>query len=443
MLAIPQIDRVKLSGTGVSEAHAKTLLDKIDETIERVNLGLLEDFEVYVDPAGDDSNSGAENSPIATLYEAAKRLSLTGNASIYLSAGIHELPDHTGTTRRTILQCLAEMNVYGTVETLTSFTVASVTDNVITAQGSPGWTPNEFKGKRILVAPWGPQWQYRLMILSNTADSLTVCVIYDDMEDGWFLKPVPDEVIPITTNASRIVSNSVNPGSSENVLYGNGVVYFHDIDFDENVNPGGYYGVSSWTAQGSLNFYSCNFYGWSVGVYFSGDGYLYSAWIEGCSRGTYGSGSILISDLVGIDCTAPFATQHGYVRLSGGIWAQDCYVIGEINGGGKVTDYTTWIWVDSVGRYMQFAGFGQYEKIFNELRGWSGHDTMSFVFTTLAGMVGMIMAYSENCTLLGSVAFFRFDTVDLTLADYIAGNAPAVAPEVYSDNKGNNAQEYY
>lgn len=446
-VAAPPILDLSPPGTLYLQSNNSRWLKNIDGSWAASDPSLFrnEGAEIYVDLAGDDANPGTLAAPIRTIYEATLRTPLLGKAAVHLSAGTHVLTDNSAIERHTVIQSLSDLEIFGATPTIESFTVASVSENVITKDGStPDWTIDEFRGKRISVSPWGPPWTYRIPILSNTADTLTVCVVYDTMTDGTFLPPVPGEVIPITSNASVIASSPTNPSSQYSNLYCNGSVTFNDIDFDSRINPGGYTAAASWLPNGYIGFYHCGFFGWAnAGASLTGEAYLYSPWAEDCYSLCVGDGKIAVQDLVAVDCTVPIAPRHGEVTIYGGVWAQDCYGVMGPGGKSHIIDYTSWIWADSIGRYVQFDAYVQYEKRGRPLRGWPSHDTMGYVFTTLSGRVGIVLAYSENCTLLTTSDFFYFDGVRLSLADYIAGNAPAVAPEVYADDKGNNVMEYY
>ena len=53
-MTIELLDRVRLSGTGCSEAHAKELLDKVDAVIEAVYAGSTTgDITIEVDPSSE------------------------------------------------------------------------------------------------------------------------------------------------------------------------------------------------------------------------------------------------------------------------------------------------------------------------------------------------------------------------------------------------------
>lgn len=109
-MPIDPVDRTRLSGTGVSEAHAKSLLDKIDETISAVNnvavggggVGWIYCSDLAADGVGEVSDKTYQDANNTVLQSA---VASTGNLLVEVRAGYplirvngaeHSLPRDAG-----------------------------------------------------------------------------------------------------------------------------------------------------------------------------------------------------------------------------------------------------------------------------------------------------------------------------------------------------------
>jgi hypothetical protein len=385
--------------------------------------------ELWVDPAGDDSNPGTETEPLATLYEATLRIPLLGNSTIYLSAGTFELPNWQGTNTRTVLRS-NNLTVYGTIETIESFTVDSTTGNVITAQGSPGWSVDEHKDRFIRHIIYGTTYA-SFRILSNTADTLTVAISTPAI-GGYTHAPTNGTVLAICENASVI-----GPGSDpyySSYLYYAGVVTFRNVCFDGSTGSGG--GRCGVTGQpySKGTFIGCDFLHWSAdGVVGFGCLAVAGCRFDDCYEGVLADQfSTVNSDNVFQNGTVGITARTGMLWLNHGCgaWMENmyCYLLTSLEG--FVDDGGTRIWVEgSCAQYAIVRASGRYNKSAYALIGWPGKDTFTsrvIAMEEFGAYVGLFN--SALSTLKPDATFFRIIATNYSLSEYIANGADADFP---------------
>jgi hypothetical protein len=391
------------------------------------------DLEIYVDPAGDDDNPGSATNPIASIAEAITRVAAGGRTTIFLSAGVHNLPNQGWTRDRTVLSG-ENVSVDGHINVLESFTVASMATNVITAQGSPGWTINEHVGKQLrweYFGPAWPDWYYGWWILSNTADTLTVAMT-TTLLGGFISPPGAGTSLDIVELDSVITPTNGNDPYSR--FHYEGGVTFRDIHFDGTLATTG---TTSWTGGAEAMFRFCkitDYTGGFGGIVDFGRIYVLGCHFKDCdvavSVTQFGQ---LYFDNFFEDCAVAIdALNKCFIHLSSQsyVWAKNCPVVIALDQGATVYDQSQGVWLDNVGKYGVLATGSNYIKSVIGLSGFDAtkRDANTYVYEVTGPNCTMSMRDSSQITVGPDADFFRVDGVSYSLATYIADGANAEFP---------------
>lgn len=417
---------------------------------------------IYVDPVlGNDDAPGTLAQPVKTIFEAAARAMCYRSSHIHLLAGIHEMKDLSvpdvsqyGITQKTNIGFWDGCKLDGELVDVDSITVDSVALNVITAQGSPGWTPGEFKRHWLdFGLVWG--FLYRLPIIDNTADTITVGYALDNMPDGYIPTPTIGQVLQIKRNGAVVVPNSVNPASAVNQLWVTGRVFIEYVTFD--VSAYASYASPLLVSAGAFALiWNCVFIGSARRYYgvIGGEGSEINCWA--CCFAEFYSGVNTQGYFYGYDCASEdnvaLFRLDGRSFVSGSLFARGTYVLLDLKGDALLTDNTNYIWTDRGGfysttLYAQTAEFATYSKRNIPLRGWPDgvHNTVTRALSAIGGGARFSCFNTPQSTMVadGDAYFYMDDSGIVTKANYIAGTDPdSLAPLAWGDNRGSRIFEF-
>lgn len=379
----------------------------------------------YVDPAGDDNGPGTQSNPLATIYEASRRAS--GYDVIYLSADPHVLTDHGFFAYERNLISGLNIQVKGARPVEETFTVQSWSNNVVTAQGSPGWTTDEHANKQIRWYPYGviEDFYFGFVILSNTANTLTVAASVSGL-GGTTTVPGAGVVVDIVSLGSSIVhpASSYYPAQ----LYVSGGVTFWDIFFDGTVNAG-QIGLNLWDRGAFCTLRWCKFEGYDyAGLSASGQVSVGNTLFKDCAVGLLsGDYSVLNPDNVFRGGTVGIQLTGGVTYLNHGClgWYVDCSSCISIDTGVSCDDGTISNWVQgTVDTYVRVEGGGLYRKTSHAIKGVTGQNTFTGPVVFLEGSGCFADCFNSNqSTVLPDAGYFKAGTDLVSLTDHIANGS--------------------
>jgi len=406
-----------LNNEGYSDDHLVTK-GYVDGRLVSQDVG----FEIYVDPTGHDGASGASGDPVATIYEASKRAK--GNDIVRLSAGTHVLTEHGWFAYTRNLFQGSNLQVKGATSIESTFTVDSWTDNVVTAQGTPGWTIDEHIGKRIRWLPYGPyeDFYFGFIVLSNTADTMTVAASVSSL-GGTTSIPGNGVVVDIAINASKIVAPSGGTNAPDRLYY-DGVVTFYNIDFDGSVNSAAQ-GAAGWSPGAEGAFRYCDFNDFSyAGISATGQVQAGNCLFDSCDIGVVaGAYSILNPDNVMMDCTYGIQGIQGVVFVNHGClgWYVNTSVCQWIEAAATHDDGTIANWIDgTVTTYARVAEGGNLLKTAYAVIGVTGKLTFVGPVIDLPGRNSVADVFnSDNTNVLPDASYFRVQGDLFALSEHI------------------------
>lgn len=392
----------------------------------------VNDYTIYVDPvSGDDSNPGTQASPIETLLEATQRVSsLTGfGVRVFLEAGTHQLPDLSGLSfdRQVVFSSLGLLTIEGARTVETSFTVQSVSSNVVTASGTPGWSTNEHVGRFIEFTPSAglivQHW-----VLSNTADTLTLATTptslggpYDFPGSGSF---------DIESIAAKVVPAATNPKDFVNQLYYSGRILFITVEFDGL--GGGNTGPTAHLPGTDATVLGCKFHDLfdALSVKQAGNVTVAYSWFEDCFTAISVSGGKLLlgsGNVWGWIDDGVLASDRSIVATADDITifvANPTSRVFNLLGGSNLIDSTLQGWFPSnVSEYVRLESNSSYENVAAGPKIWPAKAQPDTVIHCVGGGCRAWLKDSASATMQGADEYVDLDGTLVTYATYAAAGS--------------------
>jgi hypothetical protein len=405
----------------------------------------IDNYEIYVNyTTGNNDNDGSASNPIKTINEIGRRIPFFGKGmNVYLSSGTHTLEDSSSDTFPTpVIQAAHPVNIVGDKNLVTSFVVDSVTNNVLTAQGTPNWTVDEHQGKMVerYVVAWDYTYYYR--IIHNTADTLTLALT-TSAEGGYLPGFSASDTVNIYENTTTVQAFSSN---YLNRIYLSGNIIFNHVIFDGTIGGHGPHAIN----QAAVEYWYCDVTNWSgktglIGPLVGSIDY-YGCWIDDCAIGISVSNNGFCSiETVYKDCDVAVQVEGNAAFMVNGsghtVWNLGCYLVWELQYWGALNDHGHRIWSETGDftprNYVRLEQFANYLRTTQALIGWSGAKTFVDPVYILSYPARASLLDSANHDLTATGTFFRIGSTTMTLADYNAGNSPAIGVRQYKDDNGN------
>ena len=396
-----------------------------------------DDFTLYVDAAGDDSNDGSIGSPIRSMAEMIKRLPVMGDRVIVqFSAGQFPLPNQYSATdswTRTLLGSGGRVELLGTVNEIEAFTLSSVTGNTITVSGDPEWVEDSLSDKWVRWQYSGTTIQYYRgwKIISNTSNTITVASS-KNFGGGVTSFPVAGTTLYVAENATHITppDSGTLPANFWSYFYYTGELEFRNINFDASVYTGWQGPVAMGGATGK--FWYCDFQGYTALAISGGASLSVSnCYFKncGCAIGA-GYYSVINGDNYFESCSSVLNITGGQVFFNHGCmcWFKNCSLGVEIQNYGVLDDGSIGYWLSGTNSvYVRNDVAGFYLKVTQPMMykgdgGNTGFSTNVFQANTNHGHQCKFRLYnSESATLGPDATFFNIEGNTLSLTDYVAG----------------------
>jgi len=418
----------------VPPAEARALVEAFDEARSE------DGRTIYVDPVnGNDSQDGSAAAPIKTLLEATRRVPLSAAAgmSVELLAGTHTLADVSALSDRTIFRAMSGVTIRGASSVAQVLTVASKAANVLTVDET--LVADALIGKFIMPTPTTYRW-----IIDNDETTITLAATTTEL-GGAVVLPATG-ALNVYQLDTTIKSAATNPGLVANRFYFDGAPIFEKLIFDAN---GGFAGPSSWSPSTFATFTACKWTGaWSQATNCAGDSTLAACMFDrggvvaGYAHGVGINGKSLVTqDCVFKDYQTGVMASPGSVLTIGATYAAwalalDRYVESD---GAIVQDFSTRWWIDGgLSAFVIADGRGaQYMKANVAIVGATGHKSATRAFESREGSATFHLFDATALDLTLATALALMEGVEVPLADYLAGNAPASAARRFSDDLGN------
>jgi len=386
--------------------------------------GVEATFEIYVNPTtGNDANPGTEASPVATLGKAGLLIPSEGSGIIHLSAGNHALTDYASESisQRTVLKAKGYLIVQGTTSVEDTFTIDSVSENVLTASGSPGWSVDEHVGRFVRQVVSATVTRYH-WILSNTSDTLTVSKTPASLGGSGELPGSGD--MDIESIQSWIIPSATNPTKIFNRLYVGGNMRFLEVGFDGTT---GNTGPTSIDGGGVISFYACKFQDWSsraislsnceTSVNYTLFDTVGTAIESYNGRLTYGIDNVLK------DVTTGVILYNGYMSSTSvsSVWADTVTTVFHLRDHATFWESHKRVHLTSVTTYAQLEFGGNFARNDNAaVLIWSGTEQPDTVISMVEGDNSAILYDTANSTMTGTSEYVDMGGVTTSHTDYVA-----------------------
>jgi hypothetical protein len=400
-------------------------------------------FELFVDPAGDDSNNGlTPGTAFETIARATESIPLYGDGTVNLSAGHHKLKNGNGlgpgggNATLNIVQAFRNVDILGTLSVSQTVNVLSIFENVLTV--SDTLVVNALRGKAV-------QWTQGVLrerwIISNTVNTITVAAHVSAFGGN---QNIPTGSIDVVQLDTRVTPPDTNSNAFYNRLQFDGNPVFKHIDFDGNNGTGGFGGPTVLDKGSAGNFVVCKIRNWTQGLN-GADTQVTTCWWETNSSHAFQCSftGFVISDNVFRDCGSGInVADDGFCILGANAmsWIDgvDAFIRGRATA---ITDFHEGFYltndISGSTNYAHLTGVGMAYKKSNSpiLKVGGNDDFTNIIFLDGVGGVTVDMLDSANAV-IGASVYILDDAVSISLANYNAGSAPATGVQRYSNDKG-------